>query len=165
MTPLRPAMTLLEVMVSVVLLSIAGAAVLPVMDASARLYAESAGTRGETGRLRYAMDRVVRVLREAPAGEAAGSIGLSRFEASWIEFEDGAGLALEEGVLRIRHPDLGEGVLLTGVGGFSIVALDEDGARELRDADAARADRFLVTLSTRHAELRTVVFPRVRMTR
>jgi hypothetical protein len=158
-------MTLLEVMVSVVLLSIAGAAVLPVMDAAARLYAESAGTRGETGRLRYAMDRIVRVLREAPAGATPGSIGLSRLYASAVEFEDGAGLALEDGVLRIRHPDLGEGVLLTGVVAFSIVALDEDGARELRDGDAARADRFRVTLATGRAELRTAVFPRVRMTR
>lgn len=165
MTRARPAMTLLEVMVSVVLLSIAGAAVLPVMDASARLYAESASTRGETGRLRYAMDRVVRVLREAPSGAAPGSLGLARLDDSSIEFEGGVGLALENGVLLIRDPDLGEGVLLTGAIAFSIRALDEDGVSELRGDGASRADRFLVTLSTGHAELRTVVFPRVRMTR
>lgn len=161
----RRGMTLLEVMASVVILSIAATAVLPVIDASARTYSETARTRTETGRIRYAMDRAVRILRQAPAGDIAGTIGISRFDSQTIEFSDGSGLELSGTSLMILDADQDDAVLLDDVQTFEIVALDTDGVTEIDAGSPETAYIYRVRIATPDAELRTRIFPRVGMTR
>lgn len=160
----RRAMTLLEMMAAVLILSIAATAALPIIDAASRTYTESARTRTETARLRYAVDRITRVLRQAPMGEVIGTLGIERFGDGLIEFTDGTGVQLEGDTLLLLDGDLDDAILLMGVSVFEIVALADDGSTTLAPAAAAEADRFRLRLATPATELRTIVYPRVRMT-
>lgn len=160
----RRAMTLLEMMAAVLILSIAATAALPVIDAASRTYTETARTRTETARLRYAVDRITRVLRQTPVGEVVGTLGIERFGDGVIEFTDGTGVELDGVTLLLLDGDLGDAILLEGVSIFEIIPLADDGSTTLAPAAAAEADRFRVHLATPAAELRTIVYPRVRMT-
>ncbi|MBZ0171498.1 MAG: type II secretion system GspH family protein [Phycisphaerales bacterium] len=164
-TQTRRAMTLLEVMASVLILSIAAAVVLPVIDAASRTYSETARTRNETGRIRYAMDRATRVLRQAPTGETEGTIGVTRFDAQTIEFSDGFGLELINGSLMLLDPVQDNAVLLDGVSTFELIALTQDGVTPVPGDAPETADRFRVRIATTVTELRSIVYPRVGMTR
>ncbi len=162
---IRRGMTLLEVMASIVILSIAATAVLPVIDASARTYSETARTRNETGRIRYAMDRAIRIIRQAPPGDTSGTIGITRFDAQTIEFTDGTGLELSGTSLMLLDATQDDAVLLDDVDTFEIVALDTDGVTEVPADAPETAYVYRVRIATADAELRTMVFPRVGMTR
>lgn len=161
----RRGMTLLEVMASVLILSIAAAVVLPVIDAASRIYSETARTRNETGRIRYAMDRVTRVLRQAPSGATEGTLGISRFDVDTIEFTDGYGLDLVNGSLMLLDPVQDDAVLLDGVTTFEVIALSADGVTPVAADAPDTADRYRVRIVTPVTELRTIVYPRVGMTR
>ncbi|USN98755.1 MAG: prepilin-type N-terminal cleavage/methylation domain-containing protein [Phycisphaeraceae bacterium] len=161
----RRGMTLLEVMASVIILSITAVVVLPVIDAASRNYSETANVRSQTGRIRYAIDRVTRVLRQAPAGETSGTIGVARFDADTAEFSDGTGVDLVDGSLMLLDPVQDDAMLLDGVTAFELVALGSDGVTPVPGDAPETVDRYRVRLATADTELRMIVYPRVGMTR
>lgn len=157
----RPAFTLVELVAAMTVLAVVAAVLAPVMSAAGDAYASAVSLRRGTERAAFAMERAVQVLREAPAGVAAGTLGVSSASTSMVLFTDNRGLELEAGVLYLLDP-AGRAVLCRGVTAFELTYLAADGQTSVI-ATPAQTQRFHVRLSASGVELRAAVFARARM--
>ncbi len=157
----RGGVTLVEMVAAIVVVSIVGAMVLPIMAGATDAYAESAAVRRASERAGYAMERSIRLLRDVPAGASAGEIGIAGAGTDFVTFSDGRGLALRGDVLMLVTP-AGETALAQGVQSFSIGYVGSDGITSVV-ATPRVAHRFTIALNVDGLELRSVAAPRVRM--
>ncbi|HEX2837654.1 MAG TPA: prepilin-type N-terminal cleavage/methylation domain-containing protein [Phycisphaerales bacterium] len=161
--PTRHAFTLLEGLLSIVIIAVIAAVTLPVVTGAADNYAYAAAARRSTEEVAFAMERAVRFLRDAPAGAAANTIDIASATPTEVVFADGTSLALEGDQLMLAaESGSGEGVLLDGVEEFEVRYLAQDGATDCA-ATPQSTHRFVITVKAGGAELRCVAFPRVRM--
>jgi hypothetical protein len=154
-------MTLVEMVAAIVVISIVGAMVLPIMAGATDAYAESAAVRRASERAAYAMERSIRLLRDVPPGAIAGDLGISAAAADAVTLTDGRGLVLRGDVLMLVTPS-GETPLVPGVRSFTIGYVGADGVTSVL-ATPRLAYRFTIALNVEGLELRSVVAPRVRM--
>ncbi len=156
-----PAFTLVEMVATVTILGIIGAAVLPVVESAGSLYAESARAGRTVERVTFAADRVCRVLREIPLSEAADGLAIAEIRPEGLTMEGGDGLWLEDGQLMITI-DARSATLCADVDAFELAALGADGVT--RTDDAPGDTRIIqVRLVVDGLEARTEVFMRSAM--
>jgi hypothetical protein len=155
-------MTLLEMTAAVTVLAVIAGALTPVIHAAADVYARSVSTRTAAENTAFAMERVVRMLRDTPSGDAPGSLGLSSAAPEAITFSDGRSLALAGSDLLMSNEDGQTAPLCRHVETFQITYLADDGSTSVAGAPAS-THRYLVVLKSAGVELRACVFPRVRM--
>lgn len=156
----RRAFTILEMAVTVIVLSIIAASILPVLNASTNAYANAASVRDATEHAAFAMDRCVRMLRETPDDAQAGTPDITRAEASAIEFGDGNGVELDEGTLWQLSPGSPRVPLCRDVTEFQIDYLGADGVTDTM-ASPSETKRYGLKLVTGGIELRCAAFIRV----
>ncbi|KAA0215993.1 MAG: hypothetical protein DYG94_09880 [Leptolyngbya sp. PLA3] len=156
----RGGFTLLEATVTTVVLSVVAVAVLPVINGATEAFSAASMTERMVDETSYALDRVLRLLREAPSGEDAGSIGVSTLDDEQVIFSDGTGCRLSGGSLELRSAGGAWDELCADVDEFELRALDASGA----DTSGAPGlvQRFEVRLARGEFELRSVVFCRAR---
>jgi len=154
-------MTLVEMVAAIVVLSIVGAMVLPIMAGATDAYAESVAVRRASERAGYAMERAIRLLRDAPAGTAAGEVGIASATAASVAFTDGRGLVLRGGTLMLVTP-AGETPLASGVRSLTLGFIGADGITSVV-AMPRLTYRFLIGIDVDGLELRGVAMPRVRL--
>ncbi|CAG1008094.1 hypothetical protein PHYC_03518 [Phycisphaerales bacterium] len=159
---LRRAATLVELIVSITVIAVVAGVSLPVIHGATDAYASAAEIRRAAERGAYAMEKTVRLLRDAPEGAAPGTLGLSKAAASEVIFSDGRGLRLDGTTLRYVQPDGSEPVLCEDVEEFTVTYLAKDGATSMISTPQD-TQRFHVTLKVRGFELRTCVMARLRM--
>ncbi|GAB4387240.1 MAG: hypothetical protein Kow0022_18730 [Phycisphaerales bacterium] len=152
--------TLIEAVVATVILSVVAAAVLPVVTGATETLSDASQVERIVDESCYAMDRIVRVLREAPPGTDPGTIGITSLGASQVIFSDGSGCRVKGGVLQIRFTDGVWGDLCDQVDAFEIRARDASGA-DSSDVPQ-QTQRFEVGLVRGGFELRAVAFCRAR---
>lgn len=159
-TPAR-GFTLVELLASIVVLAIIGAVVLPLVATATSRYRIATDQRAAVERVAYALDRVVRLIREAPAGPG-GTLDLASASADALRFGDGRGIEMASGDLVLRLPDGTTGVLCPDVDVVELRYIAADGVTDVGATDPARAWRVEVRLGAAGVELIAAAFPRVR---
>ena len=156
----RRAMTLLEAVLAVTVLSIVAAVLLPVISGATDAYAASQGGKAAAESAGFALDRCVRVVREAPAGLDPGTAGFATINTDRIELSDGKEVYLD-GTDLIYRDGARDAVLARDVDAFVVEYLLEDGRTPAASAETVH--RVHLTLSSRGITLSGVAFPRVLM--
>lgn len=159
-----PAMTLLEAVLAMTIISIIASILTPMIVAASDHYAAASNTRQSVEQAASAMDRIVRLLRETPPSASnPDHLGFQSAHSTAFEFENGAGVQRTGDRLVMTDSTGLQGALCDGVEEFEILYIDADGTTDL-SSDPQLAHTYRVRLRTRGVELRTVVFPRVRIT-
>src|SRR5262249_55413076 len=96
------AFTLVEATVAIIIISCTAACIVPVVFSAGDAYANSATVRRTAERGAYAMERVVRLLRDAPAGATRGTLDITSASATLVRFGDGRGAELSGTTLSLR---------------------------------------------------------------
>jgi len=157
----RAAFTLVEVVVSVVVLGVVAAVTLPLIGAVANSYSAAADVRERTERVAFALDRCVRLLREAPAGADASTVGVVSAGTDSVLLSNGRGIELSGGVLLLREGS-STAPLCRNVSSFSIGCLATDGVTSTVATPGA-THSFHVALTADGVTLAGAAFPRSRM--
>lgn len=161
--PSRCAFTLLEGLLSIVIIAVIAAVTLPVVTGAADNYASAATARRSTEEVAFAMERAVRLLRDAPGGPTTNTIGITSAAPTEVVFADGTSLSLQgDQLMMTADSGSGQGVLLKNVEDFEVRYLAQDGVTDC-GADPQNTHRFFVIIKAGGAELRCIAFPRVRM--
>lgn len=155
-TPTRTAFTLLELTLVMVMFSIIGAVVTPVIIAGTDSYASARTLRTRVDAASSAIEQVRRVLREAPVGTGTRLDVVSATNDS-IVFVGGEGVRLNGTTLELLTPTAAAPIA-RAVDWFDIEPIDDDGASVVTHENA---HRFYVTLTIDTVTLTAVVFPRV----
>lgn len=155
------AFTLIEMIATVTILGIIGAAVLPVVESAGMLYAESARAARSVERASFAMDRACRFLRETPLNENADGLAIAGITPEQVSLESGDGLTLEHGQLLITI-DGRTATLCADVDDFELAALGADGVTRT-EGTPAHTRTIQVRLVVDGLEARTEVFLRSAM--
>lgn len=158
----RRGATLLELMAATVVMAVAAAALAPVMAAAGESYASASRADRALDETLAALDRVAAMLREAPAGSAAGTLGISEAGPGILRFADGTGVEAADGALALLAADGARFPLAANVRRFEVRPLAEDGVTDLT-AEPQNAHVFQITLGVEGLELTTRVFPRARL--
>lgn len=155
------AFTLIEMIATVTILGIMGAAVLPIVESAGLLYAESARAARSVERASFAIDRVCRFLRETPLNDSADALAIATIAPEQISLESGDGLAFERGQLLITV-DGRTATLCADVDAFELAAMGADGVTRTEGTpDQTRT--IQVRLVVDGMEARTEVFLRSAM--
>lgn len=152
--------TLLELLAAVLVMSVISAVLLPVITSASESYTTTRDVRNRTEKVANALDRVSRMIREAPIGEGDVGIGISQATASAIEFSDGNGFQLESSRLMLLVPNVGSVLLCSNVDEVVVQYLAEDGITSTM-TNPTSTHRFVVTITSGQLEMSTVVHPRV----
>lgn len=156
------ALTLLELIAAITVMGVVAAAVFPVIASAADAYASATRTRKDTERIAFAMQRCIRLLREATGSDPVGSLDLTTASPDRIVFADGRGLALSGGDLVYLQAGQPEAPLCRDVSVFRIDYLAEDGVTSTLSAPG-ETQRFIVTITTNGITLTGSAFARARI--
>lgn len=165
MSPVRctsRAFTLIEVTMTVVILAIVAGSVVPLVFAASDNFANAATVRRTAEKTAYAMERTVRLLRDAPPGAARGTLDLTIADPSQFRFGTGRGIELSGSTLLERAADGTLSPLCDGVTSFAVEYLASDGVTST-SAAPQDSQRFNITIVCDGFELRSAAFARVRV--
>jgi len=154
------AFTLLELLATVVVMCVIGAVLVPVMTSSSEAYTTTRDVRNRTEQAAHALDRMVRVVREAPIGSDATGIGVQSASATSLSFTDGTGVIYANGQLELMVPGQPNALLCDAIDDFRIDYLADDG-RTSTLATPGATHRIVFTLSSGPLHLSAVAHPRV----
>lgn len=152
--------TLLELMLSAVIMAVVAAVVMPVIMSATDAYASARSLRSSVESASYAIDRIRRVIREAPANADGTALAVAQASSTQLEFENQTGFRLDGDVLEIVTPD-GVAPLARAVSNLEIQYLSEDGVAAA--ADPASAHRVHIRMTVSGMAVSTCAFPRVWM--
>lgn len=153
----RPGFTLLELVATMLVLSIVSVVLAPVITSATDSYATARELRDVSDDAAFALSTIVRVWREAPAGEFEG-LAIIAADTQSVEFGDGTGLRLNAGTLE----------RIEAGGAFPVVRRVDDLRFDYIAADGrtaadqpSQAHRIHITLTVRGFTMTAVAFPRV----
>lgn len=155
------AFTLVEVMVSVVVLGVIAAVTLPVVSGVTNSYAAAADVREKTERVAFAMDRCLRLLRECPAGADASAVSITSASPSAVVLGDGRGLQLS-GTDLLLLSGSSTSPLCRNVTAFVITYRGTDGTTSTQGTPGS-THCFDVSITADGVTLSGSAFPRARM--
>lgn len=155
-------MTLVEMMASIVVLSVVGATTLPLLFVAGDSLADATQTRRSAEHAAFAMDRTIRLLREAPEGATRGTLAISSASPSSVRFGDGRGIELTGSTLYLYDSAGTRAVLCEDVRTFTLGYLAKDGTTSTL-ATPATTQRFTISMNVGGMELGSAAFARVRI--
>lgn len=152
--------TLVEMLISIVVMAMVGVVTLPIMMSATDAFVESAKARRTADDAAFALERVVRLLRDIPGGATNGELGITLATPDSIRFADGRGFELAGTELLERRADGTTGLLCENVTAFRLELRTEDGATSASSTPSV-AQRIEVSLTVDQFKLNTIVFPRI----
>ncbi|GDX99517.1 hypothetical protein LBMAG48_19210 [Phycisphaerae bacterium] len=158
----RRAFSLLEALVVITIMGIIAASTLPIMQGVTTNAANSDRLRRVSESNAYAVDRIVRLLRDTPPATMSGALAITTATATSITFTDGRALALSGTDLLYQSAPGTQDILASNVTAFEITYLAADGTTSTL-ATPQTTQRFVVRLVIDDFELRIAAFPRVRL--
>ncbi len=159
----RAGFTLIEGVLSIVIIGIIAALTIPVVNGAADNYANASSTRRSVENVSYAMERVVRFIREVPEGATANTLGITSGLDTELVLTNGTSVRSDGSKVYLTTDAAdGEGVLLSDIETFQLRYLGEDGTTD-RAADPTTAQRIEITIKAQGIELRCTAMPRARM--
>jgi prepilin-type N-terminal cleavage/methylation domain-containing protein len=159
---LRRGFTLVEVTMTVLILGIISASVVPIVFTAGDAYANASNVRRTAEKTAYAMERIVRTLRDTPAGTARGTVDITTANPSQVRFGSGKGIELTGTTLYERATDGTLSPLCDQVTTFTLQYLGNDGVTST-SASPSATQRFNITIVCNGFELRTSALARVRV--
>ena len=156
----RPGFTLLELLAAVVVMSIISVVVLPVLTSASESYTTTRDIRSRTEHVAYALDRISRMIREAPIGADELGVGIQSATASSLLFTDGTGLEMNAGQLELVVPGESNALLCERVDAFEIEYLASDGVTSTL-ASPTQTHRIAVTITSGNLRMSVLAHPRV----
>ncbi len=159
-TQIHHGFTLLELLASIIVMSIISVTLMPVIGAASESFAVARQVRSSTERAGFALDRVTRVIRQAPIGANNTGVGVSSATASSLTFSDGTGFQLIGTTLEMLVVGNDPVPLCLDVDEFQVVYIGDDGVSNTVNTPTT-THRFMVRVETDGIELTTVVHPRV----
>ncbi len=160
MPPSKRGFTLLELLAAVLVMSIISVVLLPVISSASESYTTTRDIRTRTEHVANALDRISRMIREAPIGEGDSGIGVSQATSSTLEFSDGNGFYLENRRIMLLIPDMNPVPLCSDVDDVVVQYLGDDGVVNTI-ASPGSTHRFVVTVTSGQLEMSVIVHPRV----
>jgi prepilin-type N-terminal cleavage/methylation domain-containing protein len=156
----RGAFTLLELVAAVLVLSIISAVLMPVLSSASESYTTTRSIRTSTEQAAYALDRVARIIRQAPIGAGDAGVGILTATSTSLEFTDGTGFELNNGALEMLVSGTGNAKLCPNVDDLSIQYFADDGITSTLTAPTI-THRICVTITSGDLRMSVVVHPRV----
>jgi type II secretory pathway pseudopilin PulG len=158
----RRAFTLVEATAAIIIISSISAVIVPVIFSAGDAYANSSSVRRTAEKGAYAMERVVRLLRDTPAGTTRGTVDISIANAAQVRFGDGRGVELTGTTLVLRDTSGGLSTLCDNVSAFTLAYIGDDGSTNTAGTPTT-TQRFNITIVTDGFELRSSALARVRV--
>lgn len=159
-TGARRAVTLLELVAAITVLSIIASVIMPVIVSATESYASSRSLRSSTESLAFASDQLQRAIRSAPSGVAGTGLGVSTATNDRVVFTDGTGFELDGTDLNILVPGSDPAPVCRDVESFSISYIAQDGSSNAI-GDPTNAHRIAFMIQCDGATVSGVAFPRV----
>ena len=156
----RPAISLLETILSISLMGVIGASVLPLVVAASESYEASSTSRRAMQRAAFALDRTLQILREAPGDVATGQLDIAEATPSRIVFLDNTGITLQGTTLMLIDEQGAQKPLCTAVTDFTITYLADDSTTDTITTPEI-THRFNVSITTASLTLAGTAFARL----
>ena len=157
---IRRAFTLLEVVAAIVVMSVISAVLMPVITSAADSYTVARDVRARTERVGYALDRLTRVVRQAPIGSGNLGVGVVSASETSVEFSDGTGFQLNDNTIEMLVPGAAPQPLCRQVETLEILYLEDDGVTS-SIASPTNTHRFVISITSGNLEMSVVIHPRV----
>lgn len=154
------AFTLLELTAAVVVMSIISVVLLPVLSAASDAYITTRTIRTSTEQSAYALDRIARIIRQAPIGPGDEGVGIQSATLTSLEFTDGTGFEINDGALEMLVPGSTNAKLCPNIDDLVIQYFADDGITSTL-ATPTQTHRICVTLTSGELRMSMVVHPRV----
>lgn len=152
------AFTLIELLAAIVIISTVAAVASPIVLTATDAYAKSAEQRRGTERAAAALDRLCRILREAPAkATPAGATDFKNADISSFGLQGGIGVALTGGTLTLETSTVAATALCPDVTAFELTYLDASGAVVNVASGTDGVRRIIIRLAAGGTELTTTV--------
>ncbi|MEM9065660.1 MAG: hypothetical protein AAGB51_09250 [Planctomycetota bacterium] len=157
----RRGATFIELTVTISVLAVIGASLAPVVNAAVDAFASARDAGDAADEASFALDRIVRMLREAPEGATTGTAGVSVAGSDRVALSDGSEIELVGTTLEITEGGQ-TAILAEDVSVFELSFLGDDG---ITDTSATPEDTHTIQIRLVVAglDLRGIAMPRVRM--
>ncbi len=152
--------TLLELVAAIMVMSIIAATIMPVIQAALESYTVARQVRSSTERAGFALDRITRIVRQAPIGNNDTGIGITTATANSIEFSDGTGVQLVGTTLEMLVPGEQPVPLCFDVESLLVQYFADDGVTTTH-LTPETSHRIVFTILTQGVEMSVLVHPRV----
>jgi len=120
--------SLLEMIVSMTVMSIIAAVVMPIIVTSTDAYAVSRDTRADTDRIIYALERAARLVRETPFAPDESGLSVQSATSNQFVLVDGSGIRLNGSELELLMPGGVSSVLCVDVTRIQLAYYNSAGA-------------------------------------
>ncbi len=152
--------TLLEMVAAVVVMSIISVTLMPVIAGASDSYASARAVRSSTERAAFALDRIARIVREAPIGNGNTGVGIDSATQSEVIFSDKTGVRLSGTTLEMLVPGQGAVPLCFDVDSFVIQYFAQDGVTDTI-LTPTQTHRLAFTIETANVKMSVLAHPRV----
>ncbi len=157
----RRGFTLVEMLATLVVVGTVAAVASPIIVGATQAYAKSASQRRAVEQVSGALDRLSRILREAPTKAApAGATDFSSASASGFALSSGLNVALSGTTLMLGTTAVKESPLCQGVTAFQITYLDSAGTAVSVASGTDAVRRVIIRLAAQGVDLSTTVWLR-----
>jgi prepilin-type N-terminal cleavage/methylation domain-containing protein len=155
------AFTLIELLATLIVVSTLAAVASPIVMTATDAYAKSAKQRRGAERVAAALDRLTRILREAPAkATPAGATDFKSADASSFALQGGTGVALTGSNVTLEITGVPATPLCPDVTAFAITYLDSSGVAVNVASGTDTVRRVIIRLAAGGTELSTSVWLR-----
>lgn len=161
-TTTRLGLSMLEMVASIVITGIIAVTVLPLVNGAVDAQSKAAAVRVETENMTFAMERMVRTLRDAPDRTTNGTVGITSASTSSIALSDGRQFSFASGEITMRSGGT-SAILCRNVTALEFTLLGEDGITST-SGTLDRTRRINIRLVGPNTDLRSSVFVRVGFT-
>lgn len=153
--------TLIELMATMIIISTVAAVTSGILMSASQVYAKSATQRRSAENVASALDRVVRLFREAPSKTSpAGAADMTSAGPTAVSFSDGSGVSLSGSVLRLSGGGITNSPLCNGVTAFTLTYLDSAGATVNVAGGTDTVRRVTIRLAAGGTELQSTAWLR-----
>ncbi len=152
--------TLLELLAAVVIMSIISVTLMPVIGSASESFAVARNVRSSTDRAGFALDRMTRIIRQAPIGDAQSGIGIASATSSSLVFTDGTGFQLTGTTLEMLVVGGLPVPLCFDVSSLQLDFLGDNGITNTLSAPET-THRIAVTIQTENVSMSVLVHPRI----
>lgn len=157
----RRGFTMIECVCAITVLAAVASVVLPVVSGATTAYANATQARDVSENTAYALDRVLRLLRDTPIRISDGQADITSASATHLTLGDGRGINLDGDVLHLTTPGGSPAPLLRGVEAFEIGYFNQLGTTSTLSTPGATWV-YTVRIRASGFEVRGLAFVRAR---